>query len=244
MKYLLIGDTHGSIDLAKVTTHILSHLSPEDAIIHCGDFGVSWLGQEDESYAFWRGLDQMVYICLGNHENYDWILKKPIVYRNGGLGYLLGENLFAPLRGEILTIGDKRFWFYSGGYSVDFLYRTPGKTIWKDELATRQESDRAVRNLSYHGPVDYVISHDGPRAFIMKHWGYPIGGPKPAYYAMLGVLEEDIIHAGFALDEVYHQPELWQRWFFGHHHRDGDVERLRPIYRDIILIENESETVL
>lgn len=244
MKYLIIGDTHGSIDLKKVTPEILAHLDPDDVIIHCGDFGAPWAGQEDDALRFWRSLDQMVYICLGNHENYDWIMDQPLVKRNGAFGYLLGDNLFAPLLGEILTIGEKRFWFYSGGYSVDFLYRTPGRTIWKQELATKDISDHGIKRLLDSGGVDYVISHDGPRAFIMKHWGYPIGGPKPAYYAMLGVQETDIIHAGFALDEVYYHPEAWKRWFFGHHHRDDDKEGLRATYRDIILIENDQETVL
>lgn len=245
MKYLIIGDTHGSIDLGKVTPEVLSHLEPEDVIIHCGDFGVPWTGNdEDETLAFWRSVPNQVYICLGNHENYDWINRQSIVEMNGGIGYQLGPNLFAPLLGQILTIGEKRFWFYSGGYSVDFLYRSLGKTIWKQELATRVASDEAITRLKQSGGVDYIISHDGPREFIMRHWGYPIGGPKPAYYMLLGVQPDEIIHAGFALDEVYHYPELWKRWFFGHHHRDDDKERIRPIYRDIVLISGDRETVL
>lgn len=244
MKYLIIGDTHGSIDLNKVTPEKLALLAPDDVIIHCGDFGAPWTGDEDEALRFWRSLDQMVYICLGNHENYDWVRKQPLIQRNGGMGYQLGDNLFAPLLGEILEIGEKTFWFYPGGYSVDFLYRTPNKTIWKEELATREASAEGIRNLIARGGADYVISHDGPRRFIMKYWGYPINGPKPMYYAMLGTQEDETIHAGFALDEVYLRSELWHRWFFGHHHRDDDRDGLRPIYRDVVLIEDNHETVL
>lgn len=245
MKYLIIGDTHGSIDLGKVTTEILDTLEPDDAIIHCGDFGAPWTGDEhDPTLQFWRSLKNRVYICLGNHENYDWILRQPVVESTGGTCYQLGDNLFAPFLGEILTIGKKRFWFYSGGYSVDFLYRTPGKTIWKQELATREESSRAIERLKQSGGVDFIITHDGPREFIMKYWGYPIGGPKPAYYKLLGVQEQETIHPGFALDEVYQRPDLWQRWFFGHHHRDDDRECIRPIFRDIILIQDDQETIL
>lgn len=245
MKYLIIGDTHGLIDLDKVTREVLDQLGPDDVIIHCGDFGAPWTGDDqDEALQFWRSLEHQVFICLGNHENYDWIIKQPIVEQNGAFGYQLGPNLFAPFLGEVLTIGQDRFWFYSGGYSVDFLYRTPGKTIWKQEIATRDESERGIEKLKASGGVDYVITHDGPREFIMKYWGYPIGAPKPMYYALMGLKEEDIIHPGFALDEVYHRPDLWHRWFFGHHHRDDDRERIRPIYRDIILIQHGVETVL
>ena len=245
MRYLIIGDTHGSLDLDKVSPEVLNQLQPEDVIIHCGDFGAPWSeGDQDECLAFWRSVPNRVYICLGNHENYDWIERQPLVEVAGGKAYYLGGQLYAPLLGEILTLGEKRFWFYPGGYSVDFLYRTPGRTIWKQELATRQSSRQGIDRLIAAGGVDYIISHDGPRAFIVKHWGYPIGEPKPMYYSLLGVRPEDIIHSGFALDEVYHRPHLWRRWFFGHHHRDDDQEGIRPVYRDRILIHNDEEIVL
>ena len=245
MKYLIIGDTHGELDLDKVTPEILALLSPQDAIIHCGDIGLAWLGQpNDPSTKFWRSLDQMVYICLGNHENYDWIKRQPIRTRGGARGYQLAPNLFAPLLGEILELGGKRFWFYPGGYSVDYLYRTPRRTIWKEEMPCIEASKRAIQKLKAQAPVDYVISHDGPRSFIVRRWNYPIEGPKPTYYSLLQIAEDSVIHPAFALDEVYHHPAWWRRWFFGHHHMDDDDQNIRPIFNDLILIDGDCELVL
>lgn len=242
MRYLFVGDTHGSIDLDKLKSPAFQALAlnRRDVLIHCGDFGAPWNAEEDEALTFWRELKVRVVVCLGNHENYAWILKKPIIKRYGAWGYEILPHVFAPLIGEIARIGGKRFWFYPGGYSVDFAYRKLGFTIFAEEMADRAVSKQAIARLLRSRGVDFVISHDGPRRFIVEHWGYPIQAPRAAYLLMMQRQEEQAEHAGFALDAVYAASHRWKYWFFGHHHRDYAHENMRCLYRQMVLLEGDS----
>lgn len=241
MRYLFVGDTHGSIDLGKLQTTAFKELDLnwQDVLIQCGDFGAPWNAEDDEALSFWRALETNVVVCLGNHENYAWIRKQPIIKRYGAWGYQILPNVFAPLIGEIARIGNKRFWFYSGGYSVDFAYRKLGVSIFAEELENKEQSDKAIGRLLRSRGVDFVISHDGPRRFIVEHWGYPIQPPKPAYLMMMKRQASEAEHAGFALDQVYAFPKKWKYWFFGHHHKDYAFGNLRCLYRQMVLLEGE-----
>lgn len=239
MKYLFIGDTHGHQDLAGLQNALPAlGLTPRDALIHCGDFGAPWIQDEDETLRWWRQLPLKKIICLGNHENFRWIQKQPLTRRWGARGYDLGGGLFAPLAGEVAVIGGRTFWFYPGGLSIDFFLRTPGRTLFAEELLETAAAEKALQNLKRRAPVDYIISHDAPRSHVGSRFGFNIGPPPASWYKHLGLKEGSRAHPGFVLDQV---PEgSFKRWYYGHHHRDDDANQLCCLWRRMALEDSET----
>lgn len=236
MRYLFVGDTHGEMDLGKLRGEEVAalELGPRDALIHCGDFGAPWRQDMDGVLAWWQARPYKVIINLGNHENYGWIKRQPVVKRYSCQGHDLGGNLFAPLPGEVAVIGGKRFWFYPGGYSIDFFLRQNGIDLFGDELLEKDQAERILASFFRRRVPDYVISHDGPREFILKHFGFPIGPPPDAYFSHTGNKPGSRAHPAFMLDQIY-RARRYKKWFFGHHHRDVSADGLRCLYRQMVL---------
>lgn len=236
MRFLFLGDTHGPVDLDKLR-QILPYikLTPRDAIIHCGDFGAPWARDDDATLAWWRDLPIKKIICLGNHENYGWIMKQAIVRRYGCLGRDLGGGLFAPLPGETARIGGRSFWFYPGGYSIDFPFRTPGRDLFIEELLPSGHAEALIAKRLKGLRVDYIISHDGPREFIFRHFGFLIGPPRESYWAKLNIPSGSRSHPAILLDQLFGRQDLFGQWYFGHHHRDIAEGKLRCLWEQMIL---------
>ena len=236
MHLLFVGDTHGTQHLGK-----LKNLLPEvditgrDAIIHCGDIGVAWMSEEDEALDWWRSLQCRVLVCLGNHENFDWVMRQPVETRFGCRGWALGGNLFAPLPGQTARLGGRTFWFYPGGYSVDFPFRRPGFSIYREELLPKALSGSIMQAVLRKKHIDYVISHDGPRQFVLEHLGIPLGEPRSGYWDLMQEEAGSRAHPAFALDALYQRPELYGQWYFGHHHRDIAVHNIRCLWDKAVL---------
>lgn len=244
MRILFIGDTHGSQDINKIRPEVVKKLSltSDDIIIHCGDIGVPWIESNDEMLGYWANLPCQVIVCLGNHENYNWIKAQALVKRYGAEGYLMAPNLFAPKIGSILTIQNKSFWFYPGAYSIDYARRELNKTLFKQELPLKSESDKAIQNLINHGQVDVIISHDGPRKFIMDNFGYPIADVSDGYLKKTNQKRGERVHTGFALNEVIKNDALYKQWYFGHHHRDFSKGKIRCLMEEMILWDLTSDS--
>lgn len=223
MKLFFVGDTHNEIDLDKLNRENLNHLhiTDQDILIHLGDIGVPlWNTTEDRAFTYFKSLPFEIIVCLGNHENYAWIKKQPIVTKYSALGYQLAENMFAPLLGEIVKINDTSLWFYPGGYSIDYYDRIWNQSIFVEELPTLEDSQKAIERLIDHEGVDIIVSHDGPREFIWTQFGYPIA-PQTQRYTELSESKEVRVHPAFQLDQIYkNEQKLYKQWYFGHHHLD------------------------
>lgn len=232
MKLLFIGDTHGDKHLGKVN-HFLAkaNMKRNDALIHCGDIGVAWTGEEDAALFFWRSLPMKVLVCLGNHENYPWVMRQPLVTRYGAKGYDLGGRVFAPLPGQTARLGGKTLWFYPGGFSIDYPWRTPGKSVYPEELMENAASTLIIKNASRRKQIDYIISHDGPLSWIRENLGYPIQPPPLSYWDHLKQAHHSRAHPAFALEAIYRMPELYGKWYFGHHHKDLEQNRARCLWQ-------------
>lgn len=236
MRFLFVGDTHSAADLEKLRQILPGlGLTRRDAIIHCGDFGAPWVSDNDETLTWWRALPLKKIICRGNHENYGWILKQPLVHRYNCSGRDLGGNLFVPLSGETAHMVGRSFWFYPGGYSIDYPFRTPGRTLFVEELLLNDQAE-AIMAKRLKGPrVDYVISHDGPRAFILRNLGFPISPPRESYWAKLNIPSGSRAHPALLLDQLYDRQDLFGQWYFGHHHHDIAEGPLRCLWEQMVL---------
>lgn len=238
MKLLFVGDTHGVTHLDKIPAFLhQAQLGATDAVIHCGDIGIAWQGAEDEALRFWRGLPCKVLVCLGNHENYPWVAAQTLITRYGCRGHDLGGRVFAPLAGQTARLSGKTLWFYPGGYSVDFMFRTPGRSIHREELLPAKEAEGLINRRLSGARRDYIVSHDGPRAFVIQHFGFDIGLPHMHYWSLMGEEPGSRAHPGFMLDALYRREELYGQWYFGHHHLDVAEGKLRCLYKQAALVD-------
>ena len=236
MHLLFVGDTHGTQHLDKIKNMLPQvDIGPRDAIIHCGDIGVAWMGEEDDALRFWRSLPCRVLVCLGNHENFAWVRRQPLVTRHGCQGYWLGGEVFAPLPGETARLGGKSLWFYPGGYSIDFAFRRPGFSIYNDELLPTTQANAIIDRFLRRKGADYIISHDGPRSFITRNFGFPIGPPSRDYWNLMGEEEGARAHPAFVLDAIAQREDKFGRWYFGHHHRDAAEGSMRCLWNQAVL---------
>ena len=100
--------------------------------------------------------------------------------------------------------------------------------------------DKAVKNLKEKGFVDFVVTHDGPRSFIKKYFGYTINDTPDPYLEKTETVRGERVHPGFVLDELYETPELYDYWYFGHHHDDIKGGKLRCLMHDMVLWDLKS----
>ena len=207
------------------------HMKPEDYIIVCGDFGIPWVGESNETDHKWlEWLAQLPYTVLfvdGNHENFDQLCRYPVKSWSGGRIHELRPNLYHLLRGEVFTLEGQTFFTFGGAKSTDKAQRWPGVSWWPQEEASAENFDNAAKNLTAHDfTVDYVITHTAPARFVdqvadMAQW---IEGCKTSQ--LLSGLEELM---------------TYKKWYFGHFHvdyiRDGSVAAW--MYQDIVRIEKK-----
>lgn len=244
MHLLFVGDTHGTEDLDKIKRLVReADMRENDVMIHCGDIGVAWMGEEDEALRWWRSLPFRVLVCAGNHENYSWLNGRPVETRWGAKMRLLGGSLYAPLPGETVRLAGRSLWFYPGGCSIDFMFRRPGFSIYADELLPKDEAETIIAAFLRKKRVDYVVSHDGPVSFMESVFGYRVSPPSDNYFKLFGETPGGRAHPAHMLERVLQAPEKFTRWYFGHHHRDAALGKLRCLWNVAALENTLNDTV-
>ena len=225
------------------------HLSKEDLVIICGDFGIGpWIGNDKENAYWLNWLNERpftVAFCDGNHENYDTLDAYPVEEWNGGKVHFIREHVIHLMRGQYYTIEGKTFWVFGGARSHDItdgilepddpdfrrkrlelegrgaLYRINHLTWWEREMPSEEEFAEGLANLAAHGnQVDYIISHAASSAVQKVLFG-EYGDP-----------EEN------ELTEYFDRVETvagYNHWYFGHYHADGDLDEKHSILYDNII---------
>ena len=129
----ITGDTHGDIDIHKLTASQWPEgckLTKDDVLIIAGDFGLVFYPYKDDTEEYWLDwLDACPWTTLfidGNHENFDRLYSEyPCEERYGGpVGIIRPSVLHLRQRGHVYAIAGKRFWCFGGATSIDKI--TPG----------------------------------------------------------------------------------------------------------------------
>lgn len=202
------GDTHADIDIGKLSAaHFQrqNRLSKNDYVIICGDFGLVWDGSPREMY--WRKwLSDKNFTTLwidGNHENFDYLREFPVTEKFGGRVREISPSIYHLERGQVLTIGGKKFFVMGGAASHDKEHRREHISWWKEEMPSSEEMASAIDALDANDwTVDYVLTHCAPRSvqLMIQPW-----------------YENDAL-TGFL--ERVRQDLNFKTWFFGHYHTD------------------------
>ena len=212
-KVLIIGDTHRDPrTFADILIQYMDEedsLTKEDYVIVCGDFGFIW-GADKVSDDYWLDwIDRLPWTTLfiaGNHENYTLINSYPIAEWHGGRVHKIRNSVFHLMTGEVFDIGEKKFFCFGGGLSVDKAYRTPYKSWWPEEAPSMEEYNTAVKNLkAINWQPDYIITHVMPDAYVKEFYGSRYRpGDKAAYMC----------------NDWLYQCYGYTKWFCGHYHCD------------------------
>ena len=209
----ITGDIHiPSSDIQKLNTKRFPEqkfLSKEDYMIICGDFGGIWNGSSEERY--WvRWLSDKNFTTLfidGNHETFDVLNGYNECCLCGGKVHKITEKVYHLMRGQIFDICGKKIFTLGGAGSHDKECRKEGRSWWKEELPSQEQLCIATKTLSCNdNRVDIVISHCAPTSL------------------------QQIIAPEYAPDclteyfEKLKQSVSYDKWFFGHYHKDCEID--------------------
>ncbi len=181
----------------------------------------------------------------GNHENFERLNKYPRMKYHGGMVHRIRDSVLHLMRGYVFDFDGKKFFTFGGAKSHDIqdgildpkdyptlselvkvynirtrfgeMLRIKGISWWKEELPTKAEMDRGIRNLEkVNWKVDYVISHCAPLSISSKM--YSDDSDK------LTVYFDDLIKRGL----------LFRDWYFGHYHNNRTFDyKYHMIFQDI-----------
>ncbi|MBE5970672.1 MAG: metallophosphatase [Lachnospiraceae bacterium] len=229
MNFIISGDTHGSLDIAKVVRFFDEHdgeYNEDDYLIICGDVAICGFDPNDESMtrATLQNLPVTTLFVDGNHENFEHLNSYPVDEWNGGKVHFVDNNIIHLMRGQVFEINGLKFFTFGGASSIDKDNHIPGITWFEEEIPTKEEMEEGWLNLQKNDfQVDYIITHTAPREVCAA------------------------INFGELTDEEIEVRRYFQRiadstdfiaWYFGHFHVDEEVEgQFFCLFDEIIVID-------
>lgn len=225
----LTGDTHGDIDIGRLSTKNLlkAGIEPQegDYLIICGDFGLVWESCPSAQEGWWlRWLDKKPWTTLfvdGNHENFARLNMLPEEQWHGGTVHRVSDSVLHLMRGQVFDIEGKTYFTFGGAASHDRKWRVEGRSWWPEEMPADEEMQRGEAALDACGRrVDCVLTHCAPTLVQGRMDG--------------GFLPDTLTEY---LQGVRDTVEF-DRWFFGHYHRDVDFsDGFCALYRRVMPID-------
>lgn len=227
-RIFITGDTHGSIELKKLSNKnfpTAKTLTKEDTVIICGDAGFMWDNSNETKYWDDWAEDRPFTIIsvFGNHSNYDSLRAIPITEWNEAKVRRVRPHVMYIENGEIFTLNNQTFFCMGGAASVDKAYRKEGKSWWAAEIPTWNEMEYAANNLRIHNfQVDNIITHCGPNYIVDKLFPY-----EHAYDSVTNFLEKFV-----------RMTTTFNHWWIGHYHvdRSYDNQKFEILYKNILEI--------
>ena len=245
MALYITGDTHG--DFRRFLPERFpeqEHLTKEDMVLICGDFGGVWYGdsQDGEGLDFLEARPFTTLFVTGNHENYDALDTYSLERWHGGTIRRIRPSVLLLERGQVFELGGKRVFTMGGARSHDIqdsvlkpddplfdekfrclqardaAFRVNRRSWWKKELPAPEEYRQARVNLER---VDYIVTHCAPTSIQNE--------------LLRGRSTPDALTE--FLEEV-RQRCRFRYWFFGHYHDNGIVrERFVLLYKQMIRVK-------
>jgi len=225
MSVFLIGDTHGVIDLGKITlfNSYMSKLTKNDYLIVLGDFGVVWDNDVSDHeltlIEFYNNLSFTTLFVDGNHENHERLKTLPRITMFGNDVGVVSDSIFHLLRGNVYDIDNLKLLTIGGASSVDRNYRTEFIDWWSSELLSFRDINNCLDNLDIvDNNVDYILTHTCPES---------IGD----------LLELSFINvdSNMKFFEQLTNSVKFKHWFFGHFHIDVRVnDKFTCVYKTVI----------
>ena len=221
----LTGDTHGNFDrIANFCARMQT--KPSDIMIILGDAGINF-------YGGWRDLQNKEYIstlpitlfCIhGNHEQRPAnIPTYTEIQWHGGTVYVeeqFPSILFAK-DGEVYDLNGMQAIAIGGAFSIDWMYRIPGRSWWPDEQPSKEVKTNVERKLNELGwKVDIVLSHTVP----FKH--------EPVEVFLPGIDQSKVDKATEEWLDSIEGRLHYGKWYAGHYHTTKRIDNLNIMYQN------------
>ena len=238
MSIYVTGDTHGSLDIQKLSRKNWppGHtLTKKDFVIILGDFGLVWHNPPSKEEVYWlKWLKNSNWTTLwldGNHENHELIAQLHDRTMFVGMVGKVCDSVYHLRRGQVYTIDGKRIFTFGGALSIDKEGRTIGKSWWPGEIPTYAEMNTGLRRLEcYQYNVDYILTHTAPInaannliTYIAKKEGI-----SPRYLQDGKEKDPTCQYLQSIADST-----TYKKWFCGHWHEDIQFDKLCFVYKEI-----------
>ena len=232
------GDIHGQPRRFSSDSFPAGKLMDKSDVVNIlGDFGLVWdyQGESAEEKFFLDWLDKKPWTTvatLGNHENYERIERLPVEEHFGAPVYVVRPSVFLLQSGYVYTINGQKIWNFNGARSHDIsdgildrnapdfknkkrfleknyrnLWRIRNETWWEQEV----EQDPAV----YERGIRSLEENDWKVNFIFTHCA------PSSVQTLMGFRDVDRLTTYF---EEIKQKATYERWLFGHYHKDEWVD--------------------
>ena len=229
-RVFVTGNIHGELDIEKLNEDVFQEqkkLTKDDNLIIIGDFGLIWDGNiKDEMI-----LDNLnnrgfnILFVDGAHENFDMLYEYEEVTIYGGRAHKIRDNIFHLIRGEVYTIGGKKFVVFGGGESTDKKFREEGISYWKEEIPSNDDWTNLKNNIEKHNYyIDYVLTYTPPTSDL-RFIGAEIG-------TNLGSGNE----ISAKLENIFSTVK-YKKWYHSYYHVDMELsEKHINIYNNVVEI--------
>jgi len=226
----LTGDTHGSIDISKVSGKNWKEgklLTKDDYLIVVGDFGLLWCDEPDSAEKWWidwlTNKNWTTLFIDGNHENHNRLKQLETVEMFGSEVGKVNTSIYHLRRGHIYQIEGHRFLAFGGAKSTDKEYRTDQVSWWPEEVPNQDELNLALKNLATHNmQVDYLLFHTIPTR-LFTHVGLESG-------------DERFLDPTCEMLEAIVSTIQFQHGYSGHFHVDRGHTKWTFLYDRIVKI--------
>ena len=217
------ADIHGSLRLPWLKRELDNYdLKPDDYLIILGDAGIIWDDKDSERIEYYNKLPLTTLFIDGNHENFPKLFTYPETYYNGAKVHKISNKIYHIMRGEILTIGDLKFFCFGGAFSDKRLHGVSDVPLYDEEMPNDDEIANAFINLEKANyRVDYILCHVQPTSFV-EGLGIPMIPQASKLHDFLDVVKDRT---------------TYKRWIFGHFHDDMEIDNYDLIYDRILKID-------
>ena len=227
----ITGDTHG--DIREFQQRLLPYrLTEDDVLIITGDFGFDW---DNHVIMQWLKFDHpyTVLFCDGNHENFDVLNALTVEDRFGGPVGRFDFKTFRLMTGNIYDIQGMRTFVFGGAASIDKDWRLEpenirwmGKLWWEQEVPSPETFELARKTLREHNwTFDLFLTHTCNPDLRRMILG------KDSVLSFTDPVEDMILEL---IQEIYKNDGGWAGWYFGHLHRDKDLEDRHCLYKRVV----------
>lgn len=210
----ITGDIHGNTSRVEECGKNYG-LTEKDTLIIAGDFGCIF-GQpynDEKRLDSLAALPFMILFLDGNHECFPQIYSYPEEQWNGGRIHRIRKNILHLMRGQVFTLNGITVFTMGGGYSIDMMYRIPGRSWWPEELPSEAEYTEAWKNLKKHdNSVDVIVSHAAPDETMRMFEQTGVISSRFPQEMKLNRFLENVLHT-----------VRYKHYYFGHMHLDSQL---------------------
>ena len=229
----LTGDTHGNFDridnfCARMST------KRSDIMIILGDAGINFYGgwRDQKKKEFISMLPITLFCIHGNHEQRPaTIFSYTEQEWRGGTVYVeeqFPSILFAK-DGEVYDLNGLQVIAIGGAFSIDWMYRIPGRSWWPDEQPSKEIKAHVEKKLDDLGwKVDVVLSHTVPLKY------------EPVEVFLPGIDQSKVDKATEEWLDSVEDRLHYGKWYAGQYHTTKRIDNLNIIYQNYECICEDS----